>query len=199
MCLWFTVAALLFLSPYREPVGRLPINLAVQVEGLRLTTIGAFGIPRKARPDVKAHLHTGIDIMRPIQNYKDEPVFAVANGVVISVRKDGAYSQLIVRHLINGEEFWTNYEHIAGIRVMLGDNVGVHEPIARFMSKEELDKYGWQFDHFHFEVLKSPPAKVSDPREPERRYASFSLVCKTPGDLEKHFYEPISFLKRLMR
>jgi murein DD-endopeptidase MepM/ murein hydrolase activator NlpD len=165
------------------------------VKSLSLTHIGQFGLLRKERTGVSAHYHTGIDIKRPSNNYDDEPIFSIYNGIVISIRKDGPYAQLIIEHLSN-PKFWTVYEHVAGITVSLNENVNPDSPIARFMNKQELNKYGWQFDHFHFEILKIKPIELKyDPSKPERRYASYTLNCLTLAELYKYFYEPIKFLK----
>jgi murein DD-endopeptidase MepM/ murein hydrolase activator NlpD len=189
--------ALLFLAP--KPSIYLPVNSGDRksAESLKLTSIGKFGIARKARPDVPAHIHTGIDIVRPGANYTNEPIFAIADGTVISTRNDGAYAQIIIVHELNGPRFWTVYEHIAEIHVKPGDTVNPQMPIARFMNRNELNKYGWQFDHFHFEVLKYPPQKSApDAKHPTRFYSSYTLVCRNDSDLAKYFYDPISFLKK---
>ena len=36
----------------------------------------------------------------------------------------------------------------------LNETVNPDKPIARFMNKQELNTHGWQFDHFHLEILK---------------------------------------------
>ena len=84
-------------------------------KGLTLTSIGQFGLRRKARPNIPSHLHTGIDIKRPHQNYLDEPIYPIAAGKVISKRIDGPYAQLIIEHELNRRKVWSLYEHIAGI------------------------------------------------------------------------------------
>lgn len=166
------------------------------IERIQLTEIGGFSVIRKARPTVPMHFHTGIDIKRPSQNYVDEPIFAVAEGTVVSKRDDGAYAQLIIEHQIGKLKFWTVYEHVAGIRVALHDQVRTAKPIARFMNKAELDTYGWQFDHFHFEVLKVAPTPLKfDPSKPHRRFNSYSLVCYSKRDLNRYFYDPLAFLR----
>jgi len=175
----------------------LPIDTSDRrcVNSLELTKIGEFGLLRKERPGVPAHYHTGIDIIRPTGNYQDEPIYPIYKGVVISKRQDGPYAQLIIEHE-NKDRFWTVYEHIAGIKVGLNDSVDPESPIARFMNKNELDRYGWQFDHFHFEVLKVQPVKLEqDNSKPERLFASYTLVCYTKQDLEKYFYDPVDFLR----
>lgn len=165
-------------------------------EEIRLTEIGQFGLMRKARPNVPAHYHTGIDIMRPLENYEDEPVFPIASGVIISLRSDGPYAQIIIAHKMKDSQFWTVYEHISGIKVMPGEYVNPEKPIARFMNKKELDKYGWKFNHIHFEVLKLPPVKLSsDQKHPYRKYSSYTLICYRKEDLEKYYYNPNDFLK----
>ncbi len=180
----------------------LPINVPNRssIDDLELTEIGKFGLRRKARPTVKSHLHTGIDIRRPNNDYDQNPVFPIAPGIVISLRNDGPYAKIIVEHQINQELFWSVYEHIAGIRVQLGDAVDPSHPIARFMNRTELEKYGWQFDHFHLEIMKIPPIRANaNPRLPDFRFNSYTLMCFNDQDLDKYFFEPISFLKEHLR
>jgi len=170
------------------------------IDNVHLTRIGQFGIWRDDRPGVPGHFHTGIDIMRPSKNYNHEPIFSIANGIVISKRDDGPYAQLIIEHQINEKKFWAVYEHIAGIQVSVNDTVEIGIPIARFMNRDELNRYGWQFDHLHFEVLKTKPIKLAtDPNRPERHYKSYSLLCYTRDDLNKYFYNPIEFFMLTLR
>ena len=166
------------------------------ISNIKLTEIGRFGLLRKARKTVPAHYHTGIDIKRPVNNYGNEPIFPIVKGIIISKRTDGPYAQLILEHKINNKVFWTVYEHIAGIIVNVKDIVDTNHPIARFMNKDELNKYGWQFDHFHLEVLKVKPMVLKpDKNLPQRHYKSYSLICYTLNDLEKYFYDPFEFFK----
>jgi len=148
------------------------------------------------RPGIRAHFHTGIDIKRPTKNYQAEPIFPIFEGIVISKRQDGPYAQLIIEHEDN-HKFWTVYEHISGIEVSLYDYVSPKTPIARFMDKNELNKYGWQFDHFHFEILKIQPIRLKQNNSKhERLFASYSLACYTKVDLDKYFYDPLIFLEK---
>jgi len=164
-----------------------------------LTRIGMFALERKPRPGIPAHLHTGVDIQRPNPNYADEPIFAASGGEVISLRDDGPFAQLIIAHrMADGGSAWTVYEHIAGIRVGVGEVVSPAEPIARFMNKQELDRFGWQFDHVHFEVLKHRPRPLKpSARTPYRLFATYSLTCYTPADLQRYYHDPIEFLEKL--
>lgn len=178
-----------FLSPVNTTNRRM-------VSQITLTDIGEFGLMRKERPGIPAHYHTGIDIKRPTRNYFDEPIFPVKDGLVISKRTDGPYAQLIIEHQDGMGKFWTLYEHIAGIEVELHQPVSPDRPIARFMNKKELDEYGWQFDHFHFEVLKTRPLALKpDSTKPERHFSSYTLTCYTRDDLRKYFHHPMEFLK----
>ena len=188
---------LLLLFPDYNMECNLPINSSDRksIDFIRLTDIGEFGLLRKERPGVPSHYHTGIDIKRPSNNYHNEPIFAISEGRVISIRKDGPYAQVIIEH--GDSDFWTVYEHIAGIRVELYQQVNPNTPIARFMNKEELHKYGWQFDHFHFEVLKIPPTRLKkNSTKPFRLFSSYTLACYTKDDLKRYFYDPIEFLKK---
>jgi murein DD-endopeptidase MepM/ murein hydrolase activator NlpD len=152
-------------------------------------------LTRKARLSVPSHLHTGIDIRRPRPNYDNEPVYPMAEGVVISKRTDGPFAQLIVEHTIEGRQYWTVYEHIAGITVGVLARVDPTTPVARFLNRDELQHYGWQFDHVHFEVLRARPVHLKeDALKPERYYASYTLECHTPDDLHRYFFDPLEFL-----
>jgi murein DD-endopeptidase MepM/ murein hydrolase activator NlpD len=177
----------------------LPINLENRQswDTVRLTSIGQFGVLRKARPKIPEHLHTGADFARPTDNYNDEPIYPVAYGKIISLRDDGPFAQIIIEHNIeNQSTVWSVYEHIAGIAVCIGDSVNSHHPIARFMNKNELDLYGWQFNHLHFEILKSKPRPVK-PRvnTPFRFFGTYSLECYSESDLKNNYYNPKEFFE----
>lgn len=166
------------------------------IYSISLTEIGEFGIVRKSRPRVPEHLHTGIDIKRPNNNYGSEPIFSITDGVVISKREDGPFGQLIIEHEYRGEIFWTVYEHIAGINVELYQSVNSNNPIARFFNRDELEMYGWQFDHFHFEVLKKRPIEIQQNKQkPQRLFRSYTLECYSKEQLDNHFYNPLEFLE----
>lgn len=174
----------------------LPIQVSALTE-IKLTPIGTFGQIRKARPGIPGHLHTGIDIKRPNGNYNGEPIFPLAPGRVISLRDDGPFAQIIVEHKLNHiGRFWSVYEHIAGISVTLGEQVSSEEPLARFMNRKELEKYGWQFDHFHLEILKVKPRAIQPtPVLPHYLYQSYNLECYSPEDLTSYYYDPLEFLR----
>lgn len=170
----------------------------IPLDEIRLTVIGDFGHPRKARSGIPAHLHSGIDIRRPQPNYDNEPVFTIYSGRVISLRNDGPFAQIIIEHQFpDGQKFWSAYEHVAGIRVEVGDTVSPENPIARFMNKGELDRFGWQFDHLHLEILKIPPRPIiPKDNRPQRCFMTYNLECYSWEDLEKYYYNPVEFMRR---
>lgn len=177
----------------------LPINVVNRqsLENVRLTAIGEFGRPRQARAKVPAHLHTAIDLMRPTGNYVHESIFPASVGSVISIRTDGPFAQIIIEHQeSNGEFVWTVYEHIAEASVGLGEVVNPERAIGRFFNKNELDKFGWQFDHLHFEILKQPPRRVKpEPQLPLRLYSAYTLECYNHDDLRKYYHDPRGFFE----
>jgi len=186
----------LFISICAHSQILLPINVANRkdVSSFQLTKIGQFGLMRKARNTIPEHYHTGIDIKRPGKNYTSEPVFPIAAGKVISKRTDGPFANIIVEHIINGRKIWSLYEHVAGIEVNVNDAVLPQKPIARFMNTEELNRFGWQFDHFHLEIIKVKPFEIKPGKNhPQRYYNAYTLVCYTPDDLNRYYFNPIAF------
>ena len=191
------LSILIFIQPqYFLPI---KVKNRTDVSQIQQTEIGEFGLPRKARKNVPAHLHTGIDIKRPSKNYINEPIYPIADGRVISKRTDGPYAEIIIEHNCRGIKFWSLYEHIAGISVNMNELVKTTIPLARFMNKSELDKYGWQFDHVHLEILKIKPQEINpDKLHPERFFKAYSLICYTKDDLNKYYYNPRNFLNALI-
>lgn len=196
LILFYLLVQITFFSSGQEVL--LPINSRdrTSMHEFKLSQIGKFGLIRKARPNVKRHFHTGIDILRPGENYENNPIFPISEGIVISIREDGPFAQLIIEHRIKNQTVWSVYEHIAGIIVHVNDVVDVEKTIARFMNQNELNKYGWQFDHFHLEILKQPPIKLkTDLRHPKRYFNSYTLMCYNENDLIRYFYNPIDFFE----
>ena len=181
----------------QHPGLKLPVLVKdrCNIKLISLTRIGHFGEKRQERTSVPAHLHTGIDIVRPSGNYESEPVFSMYPGKVISLRNDGPFAQIIIEHILgNGKKIWSVYEHIAGILVKVGDKVDSEKVIAKYMNKNELNKYGWQFDHLHFEILKVAPKKVKfDPTLPNRFFSTYNIECYTQETLRKYYFDPFEF------
>jgi hypothetical protein len=191
------VVAFLFLDFKSQVFLPIKIDDRHSIKKLTLTEIGQFGLKRKARPGIPSHLHTGIDIKRPHNNYINEPIYPIAKGLVISKRIDGPYAQLIIEHDLNGMKVWSLYEHIAGICVELHSQVDPLRPIGRFMNSEELKKYGRQFDHFHLEILRTKPVVLNPTStHPDRMFGSYSLVCFSEQELRKYFFNPLDFLNQ---
>ena len=195
------ICLLLFIFSFTPDVRLyLPVKVGDRTNSasIKLTGIGQFGLQRKARPTVPAHYHTGIDIIRPSKNYTDEPVYAAGKGKVISMRNDGPFSQIIIEHKINSKDtLWTVYEHILGIVCHTGDMVNENSTIARFFNKAELDKYGWQFDHLHFEIMKKKPLKLkATVRFPEYFYKTYAINCFSKEQLNNRMINPYAYFRK---
>ena len=199
MMLVNTILTAILISVNFEVLLPLKLTNRQDISKIQLTNIGGFGTLRKPRPNIPAHYHTGIDLMRPNRNYTNEPIYPIARGKVISERYDGPYANIIIEHEIDGVKVWTLYEHISGIIARVGDQVSPNSPIARFMNKAELDKNGWQFDHFHLEILKVKPIPLKPiDKYPERFFNSYSLVCYKLEDLSRYYFDPLMFFKRYL-
>jgi len=165
-------------------------------EEIKLTQIGGFGLLRKARPNVPAHYHTGIDIRRPGTNYFNEPVFPARDGEVVSIIDDGPYSQVVMKHVYENSIYWTVYEHIRVNVKEIGKKLTVHDTIGFFFNRSELDKYGWQFDHFHFEIIRVEPVVfIPNKKYPLRHYRTYAITCYTKEELNTRLESPLQFLK----
>jgi murein DD-endopeptidase MepM/ murein hydrolase activator NlpD len=188
--LWAVMAGQLLCS--QPPACRWPVDC--RPDSIRLTDIGAFGLWRKARPGIPAHFHAGVDIVRPSKNYDDEPIYPVSCGRVVSLRDDGPYSQLIIENVTeSGDTLWSVYEHIAGISSRMGDSVSPSRPIARFMNRRELSRYGWQFDHLHLEIMKVRPRKNNSPQR-RSQLLTYGLTCYSREELESRYIDPLEFI-----
>lgn len=137
------------------------------------------------------HLHTGIDLINPMGG-SGEKVYAAASGKIVSIYAKEPHLSIMIQHRLPSEEtIWTVYVHVTKVKVKEGDLVRNDTIIANLMDKSQLNKYGWEFNHLHFEVLKYP--RISE----AGRYLSFSTECKTKKEVEKHFYNPVTFLQKM--
>ncbi len=169
---------------------------ATTVDSIKLTQIGQFGLMRKARPGIPKHCHTGIDILRPSDDYDNQPIYPAHRGKIISLRNDGPYAQIIVEHIVEKDTLWTVYEHLVALNMAVGDTVNPMQPIARYFNKKELKKYGRQFDHFHFEIMKKRPLPAEPTRAlPGRFFKTFALVCYNRKQLNERMENPVEFLR----
>lgn len=162
---------------------------------LQLTKIGAFGLLRKARPTVPAHYHTGIDIVRPDSQNNRQPIFPAKEGIVVSIYDNGPFSQVVIKHTDNNKNYWTVYEHLHVRISNVSKSVTPFDTIGYFFSKDELNRYGWQFNHVHFEILKvEPPKLTSASINSLRNYKTFGVLCFTREELYMRQENPLEFL-----
>jgi hypothetical protein len=64
------------------------------------------------------------------------------------------------------------------------------------MNRRELNRYGWQFDHVHLEVMKAPPLpRQTDAGLPYCRYKTHGLACRSRQELLSRYQDPLAFLR----
>ncbi|MDD3803088.1 MAG: M23 family metallopeptidase [bacterium] len=177
----------------------LPINVSERriLKEKYICLAGDFGIWRKPYNNLKGHYHTGIDIKNPGEfSGAIEPVFACANGVVLSVNSSRASSYVIVEHnLRSGGRVYSAYTHISDIMVSPGDSVNHLSVLGSFIDHQKLDKWGEYLNHVHFEMLKAYPKKVGTANNRDI-YSSYSVDITKKSEISKYFFNPrIFFLK----
>ena len=157
--------------------------IAKNFKNIKITPNGAF-LARRYK-----HLHTGIDMfnMGP-----GEKVYAAAAGQVVSIYAREPHRAVMIQHqLKSGKTIYTVYVHITNVKVEIGDWVSTDTVIACLMNKKQLLKYGDDFNHLHFEVLKYPRENESG------KIFSYSTRCRTKQEVEKYFLNPINFLEKV--
>ncbi|MNH99338.1 Murein DD-endopeptidase MepM [compost metagenome] len=99
---------------------------------------------RKDPFNSKPSLHTGLDIAAPM----NEPVFAAADGTVISTGSDQAHGSNIVVEHFKGMRTW--YMHLNKIKVNEGDQVKKGETIGLVGTTGRSTG-----PHLHYEVIQN--------------------------------------------
>jgi hypothetical protein len=113
---------------------------------------------------------------------------------------NGPFSQIIIEHAFNGDTLWTVYEHLHVLKKSPGLHVTPFDTIAWYFNRNELNRYGWQFDHVHFEIMKvRPPRCKRSAENPHRRYYTYALTCYTKKELDERMEDPMVFLKGKLR
>lgn len=129
-------------------------------------------------------------------NTKGRPgtkVFAAATGKVVSIYAAEPNRAIMIQHLLpTGTAIYSVYVHVTNIKVSKGDIVRNTTHIADLMTKTQLDIYGWEFNHLHFEILKKPRV-----HQVNGNYLSYSTKCKTKEDVRKNFQNPTLFLENM--
>ena len=128
--------------------------------------------------------------MKPNQN-TGAKVYAASNGKVVSIYAREPNRSIMIRHTLStGAIVHSIYAHITNIHVSVGDMVDSDTVIAHLMNAEQLNRYGWFFNHVHFEILKAEP-RVGE----TGKLLSYSVECRTEKQAKQHFYDPIAFLR----
>jgi len=104
--------------------------------------------------------HPGIDINLDIPPWGDvergEPVTAIYSGVVHYVTDDwGGVGMMVVKHTINGHDYWCRYAHLDVGGLSPGDYVDSGQTLGRIADWRGGDGG----DHLHFEVHTDGPVE----------------------------------------
>ena len=106
--------------------------------------------------------HHGLDISDSGANYKNYPIYPIANGIVVYVdhtdsTHDGG-NKIYIQHYINGKFYTSGYWHLRDVLVTKGQTVTKNTPIAimgGYSGTEYWD--GWSTGaHLHLELSDEP-------------------------------------------
>jgi murein DD-endopeptidase MepM/ murein hydrolase activator NlpD len=138
-------------------------------------------------------LHTGLDLQNGGRmgtlGGPGEMVYAIAAGEVVKISGSLPNKRMVISHqLPDCLTVWSSYLHIADPRVREGEQVTPQTVIARRLNTAELRRYGWGYNHLHFEIFKKLPV----PRN--NHYTWMSQFCYTSGQVDRYFFNPYDFL-----
>jgi murein DD-endopeptidase MepM/ murein hydrolase activator NlpD len=146
--------------------------------------VSEFGAPRQSY--VKGHWHTGTDLWPRVKTEPHVEVFAMANGVVVSVHLADPHLTVVVKHkLKDGTSVWTSYKHLQSTTAQIGQEVTPDTKLGRLYTKKEAKAQGGDYDHLHLEIRKN----VDD-------YGVGSWMTMAKADLAARFYDPWDFMKK---
>lgn len=103
-------------------------------------------------------MHNGVDMAGPAGT----PVYAVADGVVLSINATGVNNGIVIEHHVNGQVFtsWYLHSYASDIRVKVGDKVKAGQVITLRGSAGQSTGA-----HLHFEIHHGAGMNTS-PSEP---------------------------------
>jgi len=141
---------------------------------------------------VKLRYHTGVDIRNKSYTISGEPVYAIAAGAVIAVADPHPQRRIVIEHTLpNQTKVWSVYVHIIDETVKVGDRVDTETIIARLLNDVELELYGQHYHHVHLEIMKIMPTAFAN------FYQRETFTCYTEQEVDKYFFNPEEFLKKL--
>ncbi len=115
--------------------------------------------------------HSGLDL----ESKSGEPVFATADGEIVTAEWSGSYGNMVeIRHA-NG--FLTRYGHLKTIRVKLGDHVSHHQLIGQVGSTGRSTG-----PHLHYEIIAAT-GRTIDPKDFLSPISQF-LICPSSSALK---------------
>ena len=162
---------------------QLPFDTPNRSDLKTMSVISTFGSARNSF--MKGHYHTGLDCM-PKKQSEPVGVYAMAEGVVVSVHLGDPHQTVVVKHILtDGSIVYTVYKHINEVLVKVGDEVSQKSKLARVLTKKEARKFGGNFNHLHLEIRK----KFDD-------FGCASWLTLTKDELNLRFYDPLEFIKK---
>lgn len=109
--------------------------------------VGDYRVSQK-----KGHKHAGSDL----KGSWSEPVYAIANGVVLFVSHKRFNSTVLLKHqLKDGSVIFSRYTHLQNHNVMVGDIVNSETQLAELLNEKNFRNNGFKDNHLHLEVRKN--------------------------------------------
>lgn len=152
-----------------------------------------FMASRRNSYNNQPRLHTGIDMQNGgeagTRGGPGELVYSMGPGIVLGTFDRLPNRRVVIEHTFeNAPKVWTAYVHINESLVSPGEWVDAYSPIARRMNRQELRRYGEQYNHVHIEVMKKLPPIVNG------QYQWMTFHCYAPKQVQEYFYNPKTFL-----
>jgi len=164
----------------------LPFDISDRSDLESIRLISDYGTYRSGH--VKGHRHSGIDIV-PVGNKDSIIVFPSSAGTICLIRPTAPNKTVIIKHKLNDSTvIYSSYIHLKNIYVKNGQQVDQNTLIGVLYSKVEASEYHGNYDHLHFEIKK----RIDD-------YCCASWLCMSQTELEEYFYNPLDFLKPVLK
>jgi murein DD-endopeptidase MepM/ murein hydrolase activator NlpD len=142
--------------------------------------LDGFGAFRRA-----GHKHAGLDIKAGFS----ELVHPIGKGKVIKIYDQFPHQTVIIEHSFSdGRLFYSSYTHLVDISAKIDDQVDQDTAIGRVFNLDELQKTKFGKNHLHLEIRKTI-----------ENYNRISIRCYSMDDLNRNFYDPLTFMEKYLR
>lgn len=140
-----------------------------------------YGYVFKGWSSTSGSYHPGVDLNGPGYD-DDDPVYAVANGVVVYATTE-SWGGVVIQHLYQGETWYSQYGHVDSIYVSVGEDVHKGQEIA------EIGSVGPSTGpHLHFEIRESD--------HPNPTYGAYwnTTAFQNTSNIEEWYEDPEAFI-----